>query len=214
METRDKLLAGFRDHVSRHGQLPVSVLALCEPLGLGERDFYNEFGSLESLESAFWEDLMVKTLDAVQSGAEWEGFGARQRMLAFLYVFLERSLEVRTVLLFRFRNLSPLCNPDWLRGMERRFKEWAAGLVSNGSSSGEIASRGRLSGVYPSALYLLLRAVIDFNVKDTSSRYERSDAFVEKSVNLAFDLMRTQAIDSAFDLLRFLLPRAGGHSDR
>jgi hypothetical protein len=29
---------------------------------------------------------------------------------------------------------------------------------------------------------------------------------VEKSVNLAFDLLRTQAVDSAFDLLRFLAP--------
>ena len=212
MENREKFLVAFRDHIARHGQPPASVLVLCEPLGLGERDFYTEFGSIESLESAFWEDLFTKTLAAVQSGAEWEGFGARQRMLAFLYAFLEKSLDVRTVLLFRFRNLSPMTNPEWLRGMERRFKEWASELVSTGSSSGEIAERGRLAGLYPAALYLLLRSVIDFHVKDTSARYERSDAFVEKSVNLAFDLMRTQAIDSAFDLLRFLAPRLGRQS--
>jgi hypothetical protein len=30
---------------------------------------------------------------------------------------------------------------------------------------------------------------------------------VEKTVNLVFDLIRTQAIDSAFDLVRFLIPR-------
>ena len=127
-------------------------------------------------------------------------------MLAFLFAFLEKSLDVRSVMLFRFRNLSPLSNPDWLCGMERRFKEWASELVSHAIDSGEIAGRGRLGGLYPSALYLLLRSLIDFNVKDTSVRYERSDAFVEKSVNLAFDLMRTQAIDSAFDLLRFIAP--------
>lgn len=212
MDTKEKFLTGFRDHIGRHGQPPVSVLALCEPLGLTERDFYHEFGSIEALESAFWEDLFIKTLAAVESGVEWETFGARQRMLAFLYAFLEKSLDVRTVLLFRFRNLSPMCNPDWLRGMERRFKEWASGLVSTGVSGGEIAERGRLAGLYPSALYLLLRAAIDFNVKDTSPRYERTDAFVEKSVNLAFDLMRTQAIDSAFDLLRFLAPGLRGRA--
>ena len=207
MENREKFLIGFRDHMSRHGHPPASVLALCEPLGLGERDFYTEFGSIESLESAFWEDLFTKILAAVQSGVEWEGFGSRQRMLAFFYAFLEKSLDVRTVLLFRFRNLSPISTPEWLRGMERRFKEWAAELVAAGSSSGEIVERGRLTGLYPAAMYLLLRSVIDFHVKDTSPRYERSAAFVEKSVNLAFDLMRTQAIDSAFDLLRCLVPR-------
>jgi hypothetical protein len=207
METREKFLVGFRDYIARHGHPPASALALCEPLGLGERDFYTEFGSIESVESVFWEDLFTKTLTAVQSGAEWEGFGARQRMLAFLYAFLEKSLDVRTVLLFRFRNLSPLSTPEWLRGMERRFKEWASELVAAGSTSGEIAERGRLASLYPSAMYLVLRSVIDFHVKDTSARYERSDAFVEKTTNLAFDLMRTQAIDSAFDLLRFLAPR-------
>lgn len=206
MDTKEKFLVGFRDHVARHGRPPHSVMEICEPLGVAERDFYGEFGSLEALESSFWEDLFTKTLAAAEAGAEWEGFGARQRMLALLFAFLERSLDARTVLLFRFRDLSPLSNPDWLCGMERRFKEWASELVRQAVESGEIAERGRLGGLYPSALYLLMRSVIDFNVKDTSARYERSDAFVEKSVNLAFDLMRTQAIDSAFDLLRFLAP--------
>jgi AcrR family transcriptional regulator len=212
MDTKEKILTGFRDYIGRHGHPPTSVAALCEPLGVGERDFYNEFGSLEALEAAFWEDLFAKTLAAVESGAEWEGFGARQRLLAFLYAFLEKSLDVRTVLIFRFRGLSPMCDPEWLSGMERRFKEWATGLVATGVSGGEIAERGRLAALYPAVLYRLLRAVIEFNVKDASPRYERSDAFVEKSVNLAFDLMRTQAIDSAFDLLRFLAPRLGGRA--
>ena len=119
----------------------------------------------------FWEELFTKTLSAAKAGAEWEGFGARQRMLAFLFAFLEKSLDVRSVMLFRFRNLSPLSNPDWLCGMERRFKEWASELVCHAIYSGEIAGRGRLGGLYPSALYLLLRSVIDFNVKDTSVRY-------------------------------------------
>jgi AcrR family transcriptional regulator len=212
MDNREKLLAGFRDFMGRHGHPPASVPAMCEPLGVAERDFYTEFGSIEALESSFWEDLVEKTITAVEAGPEWQGFGARQRLLAFLFAFLEKSLDVRTVLLFRFRSLSPLCNPEWLRGMERRFKEWASDLVAHASATGEIAERGRLLGLYPSAFYLLLRSVIDFNVKDTSARYERSDAFVEKSVNLAFDVLRTQAIDSAFDLLRFLAPwghRAG-----
>jgi AcrR family transcriptional regulator len=212
MDNREKILTAFRDHVGRHGHAPASVLALCEPLGLLERDFYTEFGSLDALESAFWEDLFAKTLAAVASGPEWEGFGAKQRLLTLLFAFLEKSLDVRTVLLFRFKNLPPVSNPDWLRGMERRFKEWAAELVRHAIASGEIAERGRLGGLYPQALYLHFRAVIDFYVKDTSPRYERTDAFVEKTVTLAFDLLRTQAIDSAFDLLRFLAPRFAGRS--
>ena len=53
---------------------------------------------------------------------------------------------------------------------------------------------------------MLTRSVIDYFVKDTSRGFERTDAYIEKSTALAFDVMQTQAIDSAFDLLRFLAP--------
>jgi hypothetical protein len=70
----------------------------------------------------------------------------------------------------------------------------------------EIAERGRLSALYPEALYLHLRGAIDFNLRDESRGYERTDAFIEKTVAVAFDLLRTQVFDSALDLARFLIP--------
>jgi ubiquinone biosynthesis protein COQ9 len=60
--------------------------------------------------------------------------------------------------------------------------------------------------VYSSALRLLFRSVVAFNLKDDSAKFERTDAFIEKSVTLLFDLMGRQVLDSGFDLLRFLLP--------
>jgi hypothetical protein len=79
--------------------------------------------------------------------------------------------------------------------------------VAKGVESGEIADRGRLTPLYPEALYFHLRSVIDFYLKDDSKRFERTDAFVEKSAAVAFDVIRTQALDSAVDLARFLVPR-------
>jgi ubiquinone biosynthesis protein COQ9 len=52
--------------------------------------------------------------------------------------------------------------------------------------------------------------VISFLLKDESQRFERTDAFIEKTVAFAFDVIRTQAIDSAFDLARFLAPSVWG----
>lgn len=73
-------------------------------------------------------------------------------------------------------------------------------------SSGEIAERGRFSSLYPNGLYAHFRGVIDFYLKDDSRNYERTDAFIEKTVAVAFDLIRTQVVDSALDLARFLIP--------
>jgi hypothetical protein len=51
------------------------------------------------------------------------------------------------------------------------------------------------------------RSVLEYFLKDESQGFERTDAFIEKTVEFAFDLLRTQAIDSAADLARFLLPQ-------
>ena len=77
-------------------------------------------------------------------------------------------------------------------------------MVAHGVTTGEIAPRGRIEGCYPGALRRHFRSVIDFHVRDRSARFERTDAFIEKSAGLAFDLLRPQAIDSLGDLLRFL----------
>jgi len=104
----------------------------------------------------------------------------------------------------------PLARPGWLRGFETRFKAFASAIVNKGTESGGIADRGRFTPLYPEALYLHLRSVIDFYLKDDSKGFERTDAFVEKSAAAAFDIVRTQALDSAVDLARFLIP--GPHS--
>ena len=51
---------------------------------------------------------------------------------------------------------------------------------------------------------------MQFNLQDDSEGYERTDEFIEKTVKLAFELIRTQAIDSALDLGKFLFRGAVG----
>jgi len=142
----------------------------------------------------------------VEGGSEWAEFGARQRLLTFLYAFCEASLDHRSLMLTRFSPLGPLSKPKFLKGFQSRFEQFAKRILEHGRSCGEIAERGRLSSLYPEGLYAHLRGVIDFYLKDDSRNYERTDAFIEKTVAVAFDLIRTQVVDSALDLARFLIP--------
>lgn len=206
METRDRIIEAFCENLREHGRPPETVFAFCKQLGISERDFFSEFASFEAVESDFWERFLDGVVKAVESGAEWEGFSARQRLLTFLYAFCEASLDHRSLMLARFSPLGPLSKPKFLRGFESRFEHFAKGILEHGMSSGEIAERGRLSSLYPNGLYAHLRGVIDFYLKDDSRNYERTDAFIEKTVAVAFDLIRTQVVDSALDLARFLIP--------
>jgi hypothetical protein len=206
MDTRSRIIEAFGEILRETGHPPETVFGFCKRLELPEREFFEEFASLHAVESAFWEQKIHRVILSVESGAEWAEFNARQRLLSFLYAFFEDALNYRSVMLSRLATLGPLARPDFLRGFESRFKAFAKAIVAQGVASGEIAERGRFSALYPEALYLHLRGAIDFNLRDESRGYERTDAFIEKTVAVAFDLLRTQVFDSALDLARFLIP--------
>jgi hypothetical protein len=206
METRDRILSAFSEHLREHGKHPETVFAFCKQLEIPERDFFREFASFEVVESQYWENLVGHVVHGVEAGVEWHEFGAKQRLLAFLYAFCEAALDHRSLMLSRLAPLGPLSKPPFLKGFERRFRAFAKDVLEHGVAGAEVAERGRLASLYPDALYTHFRGVIDFYLKDDSQNYERTDAFIEKTVAVAFDLIRTQVVDSALDLARFLIP--------
>jgi hypothetical protein len=210
MENRTRILEVYTKHLQHHGTPPKTVHAVCHELDLSEREFFQEFASLDSVESAIWGDWISGLIASISNSSEWNNFSARHRYLTFLFAFTEASLDKRSLIILRFGHLSPVASPQYLKAFEVHFKSFASKLMAHGVSSGEIASRGPLESLYPAVLYVHFRAVISFLIKDESQRFERTDAFIEKTVAFAFDVLRTQAIDSAFDLARFLAPSAWG----
>jgi AcrR family transcriptional regulator len=203
---RAKILEAFAASWSDEGHPPRSVSRFCKELGITEALFYKHFSSLRGLEKAFWSDWMAGVISAVEEGAEWEEFSARERYLAFLFALIQSASERRSILLERFSDISPLSHPGAFEGLRKEFSEFSQNIVDRGIETGEIADRRGLTAFYPAILYGHLRWVIDQYLKDESEEFERTDAFIEKTVVLAFDLFHSQAIDSAADLIRFLLP--------
>jgi len=193
--------------LQNEGRTPASVYRFCQDNGIKEKDFYTTFPNLNAVEKHFWKEWIEMIIDAVSSGKEWASFSARERYLAFLFAFSGEALEQRSLLEQRFGKLTLLCSPASLEGLKSSFKDFAGDLIQYGMENGEIANRGALGNLYPEVLYIHWRSVLEYFLKDESKGFERTDAFIEKTVEFAFDLLRTQVIDSAADLARFLLPQ-------
>ena len=69
------------------------------------------------------------------------------------------------------------------------FKEWITSVLNEGKSSGEIAKRPYLDQRYDMIFWMHFVFVLQFWVHDESIGFEKTDAAIEKSVNLAFDLI-------------------------
>ena len=55
-----------------------------------------------------------------------------------------------------------------------------------------------------------LHFVLMFWIKDESAEFEKTDEAIEKSVNLAFDLMGKGVVDNVFEFGKFLYQQAKG----
>lgn len=206
-ETRDRIIDACMEQIRQRGRPPGSVARLCRKLGIEERAFFSEFPSMPAVEGAFWAGTIDRTLARVTNESPWVEFNARQQFLTFLFAYLEDALGFRSLLLSRFSELRPYDQPAWLHTFRERFDRFAHEVLDRGLETGEIARRGNFSSFYPQGLYLHFRSVIAFSLQDDSQGFERTDAFVEKTVRLAFDVVAPQAFDSALDLARFFLPR-------
>ena len=209
---RAAIRKAYIDHLLEHGHPPASVHAFAKHLGISERTFFEHFASFHALEGSIWGDLVDEVAHAVTSGEEWQHFTAREQMLSFFYAFTESMLDHRSFFLERFPRPSSGSSTSrtGLRAtakLRHRFREFVHPVLDAGVASGELKQRGPIGDRYPRILTTLFLSVIHYNLTDESEGFSRTDAYIEKSTHLAFDLMGAGVVDSALDLARFL----GGH---
>jgi hypothetical protein len=196
------LKAAYLDYVRRHGHAPKTVFAFADAQGISEGEFYRSFASFVALD--FGRDALTQ---ASQEPA-WQGYGAREKLLAFYYTLLEVLKNNRSYALLalgRSQRFRPAVIPKVLSKFENEFKSFVAELLREGRGTGEVASRPMLEDGYQRIFLRQLQFILLFFVRDESANFERTDAAVEKAVTLSFDLVGRNTLDSAFDFGRFLL---------
>lgn len=204
----NQIIEKYKEHILEEGKPPASVFRFAKSLDLSEREFFEHFASFEAIEAVIWKNLVTASVSAIRLGEEWDGFTAQQKLLTFYYAFFEKALDDRSFLLVRFPRCRGRQSPaSQLQQMKLEFTAFARKIISEGTEKNEIACRGKLNDTYPSGMFRHFISAIEFNLDDTSQRFERTDAFIEKSVQLGFDLIGRNALESAFDLVRFLSGR-------
>ena len=203
LEVRVKSM--YMESVLTHGSRPVSVYKFCLDLGIKEEDFYNLFGSFEGLENQIWKGFISKTISRLKSDKAFQNFTAREKILAFYFTLMEELKSNRSYVLFQLEHSRKFeLVPQYIRGFKAEFETFFDSLLNQAKGNGEVASRPILDRRYPQLFWFHLGFILLFWKEDSSAGFEKTDAAIEKSVNLAFDLIGKGAVDSAIDFGKFL----------
>ena len=195
----------YREHILTNGKAPASVYAFCKELGIKEAEFYQYFGSFEALEKSFWKSFFETTQERLESDADFHQFTSREKILTFYFALVEALKAERSFVLLQLKDWkTPLPTPTFLKDFKAGFEEWTKKVLESGKASGDVAKRPYLDERYHHLFWMHLAFILHFWQKDDSANFERTDAAIEKSVNLAFDLIGKGILDNAIDFGKFL----------
>ena len=205
---KDRIKQAYLTFVLNEGHLPQSVFKLTQLVGMAEEEFYKHYSNFEAIDRELWADFGRQARTLAASEPVWEGYGSREKLLAYYYTLLEILKKNRSYALMSLRrslHRIPALSPRVLADFRQDFEIFVSDLLAAGRVSGEIASRPVVQEGYPRFFWQQALFVLGFFAKDDTVNFERTDAAVEKAVTLSFDLVGRNTLDSAFDFVRFLV---------
>jgi hypothetical protein len=200
-----RIVKAYTEHILLNGQRPTSVYKFCLDMGIREEEFYMHYGSFDALEQQIWKGFLTQTIQRLQADESFAAFSAREKMLAFYYTFFEELKSARSFVLLQLENHKrPELTPYFLKEFKTHYETFTELILVTGKENGEIAKRPYLDKQYPQLFWLHFGFILHFWKSDNSAGFEQTDAAIEKSVNLAFDLISKGAVDSVVDFAKFM----------
>ncbi|MCS7005082.1 MAG: TetR family transcriptional regulator C-terminal domain-containing protein [Cytophagales bacterium] len=209
----DKICKNYIRYVLTQGKRPSSVFAFMQEIGQEEKEFYKYFASFEAIEESVWSTIIENTLKRIKEENVYSEYSIREKLLSFCFTLVDEMKNERSFLIFCVKNnTSPsrflFTCPNFLKGFKKKFRKFAEELITEGTDSHEIPTRPFFAERYPDILWLQVQSVINYWVSDYSNNFEKTDEFIEKSVNLTFDILGRNALDSTFEFAKFIFQQS------
>jgi len=204
----DLIQDAYRDFVLTEGKEPASVYQLGKKAGFSEEEFYSHFGTIPAVASEIWKNHLEAAASVMRNNPEYADFSGRDKLLLFYFSFAQQLKKDRSFVLWSSASWH---NPLQASATRKRVAEWVKNfseeILNEARASGEVKDRVKLGKHYSDALLLQFWFILDFWKKDESHDFADTDALIEKTIGLSFDLLGEGPLEKALDLGRFLLGR-------
>ena len=204
--TSTEIISNYMDYVLDNDKKPKSVYSFAKANNFEEATFYEHFGSFEALEQSIFEVFFENTMAVLEKSNDYQSFDARNKLLSFYYTFFEMLTANRSyVVLVLDHRKGDLKKLRSLIKLKQRFTNFIDDLeITLLKVKQETLEKVQNKTLKESAWFQLL-VTIKFWLDDTSPSFEKTDIFIEKTVNTSFDLIDVKPLKSVIDLGKFLM---------
>jgi len=203
--TQKDITSWYMDYVLNHNKNPSSVYNFAKENNFEESLFYTYYGSFEAIERGVFKAFFNNTITLLNNSEDYAEFDSRNKLLSFYYTFFENLTANRSYVVHAIAgNKNQLKSMAALTELKKSFSEYIENLnIQTIDLKEERLEKLQLRSLKESA-WLQLLVTMKFWLDDTSSSFEKTDIFIEKSVKASFDLIDTTPLKSIIDFGKFL----------
>ena len=208
--TQEKILDTYSKYVLRNNRKPLNVFTFCDDHEFTEAEFYSFYANFDQLEADYLKYFMDQSILLITQEENYFHEHAKTKLLSFYYTFFEQLTLNRSLVIYLIgQDKNNLENVKKLWSLKKEFQRFIKSLdiseplMDNVNERMEKMERYKNKGI--EELYWgHFMATLKFWMEDTSPNFEKTDIFIEKSVDTSFELFEIKPLKKLIDLGKFL----------
>ncbi|MEJ2113807.1 MAG: TetR family transcriptional regulator C-terminal domain-containing protein [Flavobacteriaceae bacterium] len=199
------IIAFYMNYILEHNKQPETVFSFAKINNFEEQIFYKYFSSFNAVEEHVFRAFFDNTIDVLEKSEDYETFEARNKLLSFYYTFFENLTANRSYVLYALNHYkNKLNNLKQLSKLKHSFVEYIENLgIELIETKQDQLNKIQRNGLKESA-WIQFILTLKFWMDDTSASFEKTDVFIEKSVNTSFDVLNVAPLKSLIDFGKFI----------
>ena len=203
--SKDKIVSMYMEHVLEYNEKPKSVYQFSKLNNFTEKEFYNFFGTIESIEKEIFNIFFEKAIMLLQKDKDFESYDMRSKLLSFNFTFFELFTANRSYVLLTLKESgNQIKNLMQLSSLRISYKEFVSEIITEDIKTKQEQFQNFQEKAIQESCWFQLLLTIKFWIDDTSPALEKTDIYIEKSINTAFELMNVVPLDSLIDFGKFI----------
>jgi hypothetical protein len=203
--SKEKIVSLYMEYVLEHDEKPKSVFKFSKLNNITETEFYSFFGTIESIEKEIFNMFFEKTIALLQKDKDYESYDMRSKMLSFNFTFFELLTANRSYVVMALKESgSPLKSMTQLSGLRKSYNEFVTEIITEEIRTKQEQFQNFQEKAIQEASWFQLLLTIKFWMDDTSPALEKTDIYIEKSINTTFELFNVAPLDSLIDFGKFI----------
>ncbi|APZ44853.1 heat-shock protein [Polaribacter reichenbachii] len=204
--SKENIISSYMEFVLENNHQPKSVFSFAKENDFEESDFYKFYTSFEAIEEAIFSEFFHHTIQVLAKSEDYENFDARNKLLSFYFTFFEMLTANRSYVVYALEN----SKKDFkkLKSLKKLRQDFITYINNLGIEKLDLKQE-KLEKIQDKTIqessWFHLLVTMKFWLDDTSASFEKTDLFIEKSINARFDLMDIKPLKSIIDFGKFIL---------